>query len=191
MMKTVKEVLTEMKGADNVTKTLTGKGSFSQAGFSKFVHAMANDTSYQVPSRDKNGQTISTNISELLREDIKRSIINAKYPQKSEIDTVKTSEIATNGLAESMGHIVLEYMKTGRKFQLPPQNDMNGEIYLNPVPAGSRNHKIKIVKTGEDDGSTLISHKDYIQVRAKSSAPKHLVTKVRKDKNGNIVKNAK
>lgn len=187
-MKMVDEVLGKIKGVENVDTTLTGKGSFSKQGFSELTSALLNDTSFKVKSIDKNGQTVETNLSELIRNDIKKTIANAKYPQKSEAGVLDTCEIATAGIAEAIPHIVSEQIRCGKKFDLPATKEMVGSIYLAPNPGKTKEVQVRDIKTKENLGTTTITTQDSVQVRAKSPVPKHLQTKVRKDTAGNVVK---
>ena len=185
-MKLVSEVFSKIKGEGNVEKTLTGKGAFSKGNFGDLVGALGNDTTFQVKSF-KDGKDQSVNLSELLRSDLKKSIANAKYPQKSEIGVVDSSELCTTGLSEAIPYIVAEQIRSGRKFSLPSQKDMVGDIFLAKVPSKTKVVKVRDIKTREDCGTATITTKDYIQVRAKSPAPKHLTTKIRHDKFGKVI----
>ena len=119
-MKTVNEVFTKSKGEGKVNDTLTGKGSFSKQGFGDVVNAMINDTTFKVKTYGKDGKVSNEfNISELIRNDIKKTMEKAKYPQKSEAAVFDTCEIITNGLAEAIPYIVEEHIKQGKKFDLP------------------------------------------------------------------------
>lgn len=187
MTKLVDEVLGKVKGSENVGVTLTGKGSFSRQGFGELTSALANDTGFQVNSFDKNGQVVQTNLSELIRADLKKTLANAKYPQKSEAGVLDTCEISTAGLAEAIPFIVNEQLRSGKKFDLPAQKDMVGSIYLAPNPGKTKTMQVRDIKTKEELGTTTITTKDSVQVRAKSPVPKHLQTKVRKDKSGKVV----
>jgi hypothetical protein len=183
-----KEVLGKLKGEGNVDKTLVGKGSFSKSGFADLTTALVNDTGFKVTSVDKDGKTVETSISELIRSDLKKTVEMAKYPQKSESDILNTCEISAKGLAEAIPHIVLAQIQAGRKFDLPTQTDMVGSIYLAKNPGKTKTVQVRDIKTKETLGTTTITSKDSIQVRAKSPVPKNLQTKVRKDLNGNVVK---
>lgn len=187
-MKTVNEVLGKIKGEDKVTEVLTGKGAFSKAGFSDLTNALANDTTYKVTSVDKDGNKIETNLSELLRADLKKTLDNAKYPQKPEAGVLDTCDISTKGLAEAIPYIVREQMQCGKKFDIPSTEKMVGGVYLANKPGETKDIKVRDMKTGEVIGSTTVTNKDCIQIRAKSPVPKNLQTKVRKDLNGNVVK---
>jgi hypothetical protein len=78
-------------------------------------------------------------------------------------------------------------MQNGKKFQFPSQDNFTGGVYLQPVAAGTKTHNVKKPMTGESDGTSTVTHKDYLTLRTKSPAPKHLVTKVRKDNNGKLI----
>lgn len=187
MAKNMSDILKELKGNDN-DKALTGKGAFSGPGFAGFVNAMANDRNYKVDVFNKStGKEEKVSISELFVNDAKKTIANANYPQKSEIGVVDETTIATNGVAQAIPHIVNAWLRTGRKFPLPDQKDQTGFIYLANVPGKTKEVAVRDMKTGEANGSTVITTKDHIQIRAKSSAPKHLTSKVRKDKNGKTI----
>jgi ABC-type antimicrobial peptide transport system permease subunit len=187
-MKNVTDVLTQIKGEGNVDKTLTGKGAFSSPAFSSFVNALANDKGFKVKSFDKStGKEKETNISELMVADAKKTIENAKFPQKSEIGVLNTTEIATNGLAQAIPSIVTEWLRTGKKFPLVDQKDFGGSINLMPVVAKIKTMDVRDMKTQEKVGTVTVTTKDSVQVRAKSPVPAHLQTKVRKDLNGNVI----
>lgn len=186
-MKLANEVLGKIKGEDNVMSTITGKGSFSKQGFGEITSALINDTTFKVKSIDKSGQTIETSISDLIRNDLKKTIANAKYPQKSEAGVLDTCEISTAGLAEAIPFIVTEQLRCGKKFDLPSQQDMVGSIYLSPNPGKTKTMQVRDIKTKEDLGTTTITTQDSVQIRAKSPVPKHLQVKVRKDTSGKIV----
>lgn len=187
-MKTVSDQMTKLKGTGNEGQTLTGKGSFSTKGFADFTNAMFNDTTHKVKVMGKDGKEALVSPSELVRADFIKSAANAKFPQKSEAGTYNTSELATNGIAEAALLVVREYMQTGRKVDIPPTKNMVGSIYLAPVAGKTKTVNVRDMKTGEPQGTTTITTKDSIQIRSKSPVPKHLQTKVRKDKNGNVVK---
>jgi len=189
-MKTMKEVLGKMKGTGKETETLTGKGSFSKSTFEDMVSAAANDTSFKIPVYDKvTGKAEGEiNISELIRSDFKKTLEKAKYPQRSEASVLDTCEISTKGLAEAIPYIVSEQIRAGKKFDLPQGEKFSGSIYLADVKGKVRDIKIRDPKTQENLGTSTVTTKDSIQVKAKSPVPKFLTEKVRKDKNGNIVK---
>lgn len=187
-MKKAMDVLTQIKGEGNAAKTLTGKGAFSSPAFSSFVNALANDKEFKFKSFDKaTGKEKETNISELLVADAKKTIENAKFPQKSEVGVLNTTEIATNGLAQVIPAIVTEWLRTGKKFPLVDQKDFNGSINLMPVKGKTKTITVRDMKTWVPVGTVDVTTKDSVQVRAKSSVPAHLQTKVRKDMNGKVV----
>ena len=186
-MKSVKDVLSRIKGEGKVTQTVTGKGSFSKTGFGDITNALVNDTTHKVTHFGKDGKEHAVNLSELIRADLKKTIANAKYPQKSEIAVVDSVDICTNGLAEAIPFIVREQASCGKKFDIPATKEMCGSIYLANVPGRTRTSPVRDIKTQEDLGTTTITTKDSIQVRAKSPVPKHLQTKVRRDKSGKVV----
>ena len=187
-MKTVNETIGKIKGEGNLDDVMTGKGVFSKSGFSDTVNALINDTTFKVKTYDKSGNVNGeVCISDLIRNDIKKTIDNAKYPQKSEAGVVDSVEIATKGIAEAIPHIVMEYMKCGKKFDLPSQSNVVGSIYLNNVAGKVKNVQIRDPKTQENLGTTVITTKDSVQIRAKSPVPAHLQTKVRKDVNGKVI----
>jgi len=188
-MKTVKDTLGKIKGEDKLNDVMTGKGAFSKAGFADTVNALVNDTTFKIKTFDKNGQVNGeVSISELIRNDVKKTLNNAKYPQKSEVGVLDNSDICTAGLAEAIPYIVMEQMKCGKKFDLPAQANVVGSVYLQNVPGKVKTVQVRDPKTQENLGTTTITYKDSIAVRTKSPVPNHLQTKVRKDKNGNIVK---
>lgn len=182
-MKMVKDVLGGIKGQDNVNKTLTGKGAFSATGFNDMVNAMATDTSFKIPTYDKDGKKSGEiNISELIREDLKKTLEKAKYPQKSEAGVLDTCDIVTTGLAKAIPQLVMAWVSAGRKFDLPNTATSTGSVYLQAVPGGVKTSQVRDMKTGKELGTVTTTTKDHIEVRTKSSAPDWLKTKVRKDK---------
>lgn len=188
-MKTVNEVFGKIKGTDKVNEIIPGKGNFSKAGFGDMVGAMVNDTTFKITTYDKDGKASGTlNISELIREDVKKTIANAGYPQKSEAGVLDTAEICTKGLAEAIPYMVMEQLKTGKKFDLPTTEKSVGSVYLKEVKGGVKESKIRDPQTQQDLGTVTTTSKDCIQVRTKSSVPGFLQTKVRKDLKGNVVK---
>ena len=167
---------------------MTGKGAFSKTGFADTVNALVNDTTFKVKTYGKNGEvTGEVSISELIRNDLKKTLANAKYPQKSEAGVLDTTDICTTGLAEAIPYIVMEQMKCGKKFDLPAQSNVAGSIYLADVAGKVKNVQIRDPKTQENLGTAVITTKDSVQIRAKSPVPAHLQTKVRKDVNGKVV----
>lgn len=186
-MKMANEVLGKIKGDTNVMSTITGKGSFSKQGFSELTSALVNDTTFKVKSLGKDGQSVETSISDLIRNDLKKTLANAKYPQKSEAGVLDTCEISTAGLAEAIPFLVSEQLRCGKKFDLPAQQDMVGSIYLAANPGKTKEVQVRDIKTKENLGTTTITTQDSVQIRAKSPVPKHLQVKVRKDTAGNII----
>ena len=188
-MKMVNETLGAIKGTDKVSDILTGKGVFSQSGFSDIVSALANDTTFKIPTYDKNGEkTGEQSISEMIRADLKSTLEKAKYPQKSESSILDTCDIVTKNLAKAIPEIVFQSMATGKKFDLPYKPGFQGGIYLKDVPAGSKTSQVRDPKTQQNLGTSTSTYKDSIAVAAKSKIPAYLVTKVRKDVNGNVIK---
>ena len=189
-MKMVNETLGAIKGTDKVSDIMTGKGVFSQSGFSDIVSAFANDTTFKIPTYDKNGEkTGEQNISEMIRADLKATLEKAKYPQKSEASILDTCEIVTKNLSKAIPEIVFQAVATGKKFDLPYKKNLQiGGIYLKDVPAGSKTSQVRDLKTQQNIGTSTSTYKDSIAIAAKSKMPGYLVTKVRKDLNGNIVK---
>ena len=188
MAKMVNEVLGKAKGEDKVNEMLTGKGAFSKSAFGDLVNALANDTTFKIPTYNKDGQKSGeVSVSELLRKDMKESIEKAKYPQKSEAGVLNTSEVCTKGLAEAIPYIVMEQLKSGKKFDLPNTNKSTGSMYRARVPCKKKSVQTRDPKTQTALGSVEITTKDSVQVRAKSPVPEHLTTRVRKDTNGKVV----
>lgn len=189
MAKTVNEVMTKVKGTDKVNDVLTGKASFSKSGFDDLVNAFANDSSYKVKTYAKDGSVASeVSISELIRDDLKKTVAKAGYPGKTEASILDTCEITTKGLAEAIPQIVMQQIATGKKFDLPMQEKVQGSIYLQNVPGKVKETTIRDPKTQEILGTVTTTSKDSITIRTKSPVPAHLQTKVRKDTKGNIVK---
>lgn len=187
-MKNVTDVLTKEKGADKLADMKTGKGAFSQAGFADLVSAMANDTTYKIPTYDKEGnKTGDVNISSLIREDLKKTVQKAGNPQKSEAGVFDTCEVYTSGLAKAIPQIVMQQLGTGRKFDLPVQEKVNGSIYLADVEGKVKETNVRSPKDQVPMGRVVTTSKDWIQVRTKSSTPKHLQTKVHYDVNGKLI----
>ena len=188
-MSFAKDFLEKIKGQGNANKTLTGKGSFSRQGFKDLVGALANDNDFKVTSRAKNGEPVETSISSLIKGDILSTMKKLNYPNKQELaEAVQNGKIDVTGLSEAIPHIVMEQIKTGKKFDLPANDVTNGSIYLAPVAGKTKTVTVRDIKTKEELGTATITTQDSIQVRSKSPVPKHLQTKVRKDKNGNVVK---
>lgn len=189
MSKSVDEIMKELKGSDKVDDTITGKGAFSKSGFGDLVSAMVNDTSFKVPTYGKDGQkTGEMSVSELLRADLAKTVDNAKYPQKSEASVLNQVEISTKGLTEAIPVIIEEWIKTGRKFDLPAQPKFNGSVYLTDVKASTKTGDIRDMKTNEKIGTYEAKYDDSIKVTTKSPVPAHLTKKVTKDLKGNIIK---
>lgn len=188
MAKTVKEVLSKVKG-DKINDVLTGKGVFSQAGFSDLVSAMANDSTFKIKQYGKDGKvTGEVSISDLIREDFKKTLEKAKYPQKSEASIIDSCEIVTNGLAKAIPQIVMQQIMCGKKFDLPAAPKVNGSIYLAAVPGKTRTDvPIRDPKSKQTIGSVTTKTKDSIQIRAKSPVPEYLQEKIRKDANGKVI----
>lgn len=189
-MKTVTEVLSKTKGPDKINDICTGKGAFSATGFSDLVSAMANDTTFKVPTFGNDGKPSGeVNISELIRSDIKKTLENAKFPQKSEAGVLDSAEICTKGIAQAIPYIVMTQISSGRKFDLPQQPTVKGSIYLATQPGRTKTSDVRDMNTKQKIGTSTTVTKDYIQVRAKSPVPAScIVSKVRKDLNGNVVK---
>ena len=187
-MKTVNETLGKIKGEGKMDDVMTGKGAFSKVGFGDVVNALVNDTTFKVKTFGKDGNVNGeVNISELIRDDLKKTIANAKYPQKSEAAVLDSIEISTKGLAEAIPYMIMEQMKCGKKFDLPAQSNVGGSIYLANVPGKVKTVKVRDPKTQQDLGTAVITTKDSVQIRAKSPVPAHLQTKVRKDANGKVI----
>lgn len=187
-MKTINDTLGKIKGEGKLDDVLTGKGAFSKAGFSDTVNALVNDTTFKIKTFGKDGQQNGeVNISDLIRNDIKKTLANAKYPQKSESAVLDTVDICTSGLAEAIPYIVMEQMKCGKKFDLPQQFNVGGSIYLASVPGKTKVSQVRDPKTQQNLGTSTTTTQDHVQIRAKSPAPAHLQTKVRKDPNGKVI----
>lgn len=187
-MKTVNETLGKIKGEGKLDEVMTGKGAFSKAGFSDTVNALVNDTTFKVKTFSKDGNVSGeVSISDMIRDDLKKTLANAKYPQKSEAAVLDTVDICTKGLAEAIPYIVMEQMKCGKKFDLPTQANVGGSIYLADVPGKVKTVQIRDPKTQQNLGSAVITTKDSVQIRAKSPVPAHLQTKIRKDPNGKVI----
>ena len=180
-MKTVNETYGKLKGEDNVKKTLTGKGAFSAANFGDLVGALANDVTFKIPTYDKDGKKAGeVCVSDMIRADIKATIEKAHCPQKSELGVIDTADIVTKNTAQAIPYIVMEQLKTGRKFDLPRGKNVEGSIYLADVPKSSKTVAIRDPKTQENLGTVVIETDDYVQVRSRSKAPAHLQKKTRK-----------
>lgn len=189
MAKNVNDVLTKAKGTDKVGEIIAGKGAFSKAGFGDLVNALANDSTFKITTYGKDGKaTGAVSVSELIREDLKKTLEKAKYPQKSEVAVLDSCEICTNGLAEAIPQIIMQQIGAGKKFDLPMQAKVHGSIFLANVPGKVKDTTIRDPKTQAVLGTVTTTSKDSLQVRAKSKVPAYLQTKVRKDVNGKVVK---
>jgi hypothetical protein len=186
-VKLANDVLVKLKGKEKVNETICGKGAYSNKGFEDLFHVLANDTTFEVSKIDKDGKEVKYNLSAPIRESCKKTISNAKYPQKSELDVVNTSEIDTKDWVDCFKHAVDVWMSCGRKFDLLNKSDRNGSIYLVKVPPKKKTVNVHDIKTKENLGTTTISTEEYTQLRVKSHVPKHLQTKVRRDVNGKII----
>lgn len=187
-MKLVNEVLGKIKGENNVNEVMTGKGAFSKSGFGDVVSAMVNDTTFKIPTYDKNGaKTGEVSISEMIRSDIKKTIEKAKFPQKSESAVLDTCEVTTTGLAEAIPYLVAEQLKCGKKFDIPQGKNYVGSVYLGDVKGRVKEVQVRDPKTQENLGTCTITTKDSVQVKTKSPVPQFLSSKVRKDKNGKVI----
>lgn len=188
MAKNVNEVLSKVKGTDKVSEIIAGNGSFSKSGFGDLVNALANDSTFKIKTYGKDGkQNGEVTISEIIREDIKKTMEKAKYPQKSEAAVLDSCEIVTNGLAEAIPQIVMQYIGSGKKFDLPQQQKVQGSIYLANVPGKVKDTTIRDPKTQQVLGTVTTTSKDSMMIRTKSKVPAYLQTKVRKDVNGKVV----
>lgn len=177
-MKTVEEVLAEIKGSNNTSEIKAGKAPFSQSAFGDLVHALVNDTTYKIPQfNPKTGEKVGEiNISELLREDLKKTVENAKYPQKPEADVLNSVEIATKGLTQTFGEILMQQLSTGKGFNIPPQPEMVARLTIADVPASKRTIPVRDPQTQKDLGTAEITTQAYKQLRAHSPAPEHKKT---------------
>mgnify|MGYP003571245963 CR=1 FL=1 len=188
MSKLMNDVLGDIKGEDKIHSTVTGKGSFSKSNFGDLVSAISNDTTFNIKTYDKNGQESGTvNVSELIRSDLKKTLDKAKYPQKSEVDKLDSTEICTAGLSQAIPVIVEEWIRCGKKFDLPTQPDFQGSIYLTEQEGKTRTVNVRNPETQEFLGTTEITTQDHVEVRAKSGTPDYLQTKIRKDPSGNLI----
>lgn len=187
-MKLVNDVLTKVKGEGKVDEMLTGKGVFSKSGFSDLTNALVNDSTYKIKTYDKDGNAAGElSVSELIRSDLKKTLEKAKYPQKSEAAVLDNCEIVTNGLAEAIPQIIMQQLATGRKFDLPIGERVQGSIYLKDVPAAVKEVSVRDPKTQQNLGTCVITTKDSVAVAAKSPVPAHLQSKVRKDTSGKVI----
>ena len=111
-MKMVNETLEKMKGdGKKVDDVVTGKASFSRSGFDAVVSAMINDTTFKVKTYGKDGKPNGeVSISELVRSDLKKTVANAKYPQKAEAPVLDQCEVSTSGIALAIPYIINEYL---------------------------------------------------------------------------------
>lgn len=189
-MKTVNEVLGKVKGTEKINDVCTGKGPFSASGFGDLVNSLVNDTTFKIKTFDKDGNPNGeVNLSEIIRSDIKSTVDKAKYPQKSEAGVLDSSEIVTTGLAQAIPYIVMQQISCGKKFDLPQGANVQGSVYLADVKGGEKVSKVRDISTGQELGTSTTVTTDYVQVRAKSTAPNScIVSKVRRDNNGNVVK---
>lgn len=185
MAKLVNEIFEKIKGTGNADKTLTDKKRFNAVEFKSVVSALANDSTYKV---DNFKTEEEFNIGDAIRSDLKKTIERAKFPQKNEASVLDTVDICTDGLAKAIPYIVLEHLKTGRSFDLPEQEKLNASIYLQTVPAKTRDIPFRNVQTGAPLGTVTVANKECYQLKAQSPIPKHLQRKTYKDLNGKPMK---
>lgn len=185
MAKLVNEIFEKIKGAENADKTLATKKRFNANEFKAVVSALANDPTHK-EENFKSEEEFS--IADALRSDLKKTIERAKFPQKNEASVLDTVDICTDGLAKSIPYILLEHLKTGRMFDLPDQEKLKASIYLQEVPAKSREIPFRNVQNGAPLGTVTVVNKDCFQLRSKSPVPKHLQRKIYKDLNGKPMK---
>ena len=187
-MKMVKDVLAKSKG-DKINEIIPGKGAFSATGFTDLVTAMVNDTTFKIPTYSKDGKKEGEgSVSELIREDLKKTLEKAKYPQKSEQAVIDNCEIVANGLAKAIPYLVMQQMASGKKFDLPPMPKVQGSVFLQNVSGRVKESQVRDPKTQQNLGSVTITSKDHIEVKTKSGCPDYLATKVKKDPSGKVVK---
>lgn len=187
-MKTVSEVLTTIRGGSDLTTPLAGKSTIARKDASDLTSALVNDTSFVTTHRGNNGETLEFNISELIRKDLKTTLATAGYPQKSEADQILDKvEISTKGLTLAIPHIVQHVVESGKAFELPNKDYMKSKVYLAPVQASTKDYTVRDMTTQTVTGTSTVTTKDHFTLRAKSPAPDHLQTKVKKDLNGKVV----
>lgn len=186
-MKTMKDVLAKLKGEENIEKTVCGRGAFSKSSFADITNALINDTTFTVPVLDKHGNETKVNFSEMYRNELKKNIAAAGYPQKSEISVVDTANINTSAIAEIIPHVLDIYVASGKKFEFPLHKDRISAIYLVDVKGKTKDTTVRDMKTGANIGTTTTVTQDHVQMRVKSQVPKALVKKTRKDLDGKVV----
>jgi len=185
--KTMNEVLGKLKGAGNEKKIIPGKGAPSTKVSADLLKAMVNN-GYTLVTVDKKGVKEEVNLREAYAADVKKTIANAGYPQKSEINVVDTAELETSSLGVIANAFIRETVMAGKKFVVKGNNDFSAELSIRQVPGRVKESVIRDPKNPDVQiGTVTTTTKDWFQLRSKSNPPASCVSKVRKDMSGKVV----
>lgn len=184
----LKEVTANLTGGGKENETGTGKKPFSKPLYQKYTHAFINDPANAVTRPGPDGKPIKINVREAVVADVRKTVENAGYPQKSEIGVLENTEIATKNISGFVPDMIVGWLRENRKFIIPPFDGCSGaQLYVQPVKGKTRVVATRNMETGEPTGTSTITTTDHLVIRCKSAPPADCVTKVRKDVNGKVI----
>lgn len=180
MAKSVNEVLEEIK----VTKDGSTK-PFSKKNFNKLLLAIVNDTDFvSEVAVVKNKELVEVQKIAVTKEFRKflKKVLEKGGIDKKESDFVMDSSFeipSVEGLYELFAAAMYTFMDSGNKFELLPQEDFKGSIYIKKNKEKTQRKRVRNPQTGEDLGEYDYTSAKHKTLAVSGGCPEYLKTRKR------------
>lgn len=184
-MKTLNEIVTEMKSNASTTKSGKVKKTFSRSDFDAMTSALLNEVDYSVDTvSTKNGELVTKTTYPVkeFRGMMKKVLLDYgvdKQEAETMMDEYKFGKVT--GFYPIASAAIVEYCGAGKKFDFPTEKDFKGSLTIEDIGATTKEYQ-SIRKAGEDGPSEKFKVKTEAHRSLKSSGkpPKWLKKKFEK-----------
>lgn len=155
--------------------------SYSASGSKELLQKVLNDPKYVIlrwnPAKKVYDEVYPYQV---YRNLIKKTIQDAKFPNRNEIDVVDEMVVKVHDeLVELLPELVSVHLENDMKFRLPQTKDFNGVLYKKFVPAGEKISDVRNIKENRVDGQVKSVWTDHSIIKCSSKRPKDSTTKTR------------
>lgn len=181
---TVQEALESMKGKKNAKGEMV-INRFNKKNFTKLMVAMANDVDFKTElvkiKKDEIDSVEDVMVTKGFRKWCK-SLVEKAGVDKAESERVLSEDFKIenmDGLYEFFATALYKYMEAGNRFDLIPNKEFKGGIYLKEVPERERTADAFSPKDRTYLGTYKTKKKKHKELFIKSSCPSFLQERVK------------
>ena len=184
-MKTLNEVITEIKENSTTTKSGKQKKTFSRADYDKMTAALLNEVDYTVETVGiKNGELVTKETKPVKEfRGMMKKVLTDFGVDKQEAEAIMEDYKFSNatGFYPIAAASIVEYCNAGKKFDFPTEKDFKGSLTIEDIGATTKEYQ-SIRKAGDKGPAEKFKVKTEAHRSLKSSSkpPKWLKEKFTK-----------